>query len=53
MPKTVNTTHVMTWNVLQGGGKRRLRILGQIAQSNATIVTHFHWNLICCTTNAA
>lgn len=38
MPKTVNTTHVMTWNVLQGGGKRRLRILGQIAQSNATIV---------------
>ena len=38
MPRTVNTTHVMTWNVLQGGGNRRPRILGQIAESKATIV---------------
>ncbi len=38
MPKTVNTTHVATWNVMQGGGDRRPRILGQIAQSKAAIV---------------
>jgi exodeoxyribonuclease-3 len=38
MPRTVNTTHVMTWNAMQGGGKRRSRILGQIAESKAAIV---------------
>lgn len=38
MPRTVNTNLVMTFNVMQGGGDRIPRILGQIAQSNATIV---------------
>jgi exodeoxyribonuclease-3 len=38
VPKSVNTTHVMTWNVLQGGGKRRPRILGQIAESKAAVI---------------
>lgn len=38
MPKAINTNKVMTWNALRGGGKRRPRMLGQIAQSGACIV---------------